>query len=174
MGGWVSCQGCPTLWAQVMDCLCCLLWSVEHFLDEWVIRWNGCLEWELQRGWCIGGDVVLIWLFVLLKNGEGVVTPHVALVDGPHKVKHFWCCTVAGRWAQHPCISCRSHPWFWGNDNPQSKHPRSWRSHPWFWRNQHPWICRAEMQPWAEDFLEFLDGFVLEDGFRCGGGDGGA
>jgi hypothetical protein len=30
------------------------------------------------------------------------------------------------------------------------------------------------MQSWAEDFLELLDGFVLGDGFGCGGGNGSA
>ncbi len=82
MGGWGSCQGRPTLWAQVMDCSCRLLWLVEHFLDAWVIRWDGRLEWELSRVCCVGGGTGLVWLFILLKNGEGVVTLCVALVDG--------------------------------------------------------------------------------------------
>jgi hypothetical protein len=115
---WFSCQGRPTLWAQVMDCLCHLLWLVEHSLDELVIRWDGCLELELPRGCCVGGGAGFVWHFVLLKNCEGVVTPRVALVDGSRRIKHFWCCTVAGRWAQHPCILCRGHPHFWANDDP--------------------------------------------------------
>jgi hypothetical protein len=85
---------------------------VEHFLDKWIIRWDGCLALELPRGHCVGGGAGFVWLFVLLKNGEGVVTPRVVLVDGSRRVKRFWCCTVAGHWAQHPCIC------FWGNDDP--------------------------------------------------------
>jgi hypothetical protein len=118
MVGWVSCRGRPILWVQVMDCSCRLLLLVKHFLDKWIIRWDGCLEWELPRDGCAGGGAGLIWLFVLLKNGEEVGCPRVALVDGSYRVKHFWCCTVAGSWAQHPHILCRSHPCFWGNDDP--------------------------------------------------------
>jgi hypothetical protein len=93
-----------------MDCSCRLCWLVKHLLDAWVIRWDGRLEWKLSRGCCVDDGAGLVWLLVLLKNGEGVVTPRVALVDGLRGVKRFWCCTVAGRWTQHPRILCHGHP----------------------------------------------------------------